>query len=275
MAKILLSGEGGQGVQSIAEIFAEAAERIGRFSVYMPSFGVEQRGGVSVAFLQISEKPIRYPKFSRADIVIAMGDRAVEMIEKYAINETLVIFDGKNIDDNLLEPLRGKIKKYLNLPAKELVTKNLSAKVANILFLGALLNEFPEIKIEAVKKIIEEKFAKYIAKQPELKDLNFRALEAGLDFAKNHQNQEFKGVVRQEVQRVYADEHKTWERFPEYCKGCGLCIVRCPVKCLSFSQDLNFLGTQTPQIDIAKCTSCMLCQQTCPDGAIRVTKRDL
>ena len=43
VVKIALAGEGGQGVQSIAEILAEAANEQGKQALYIPNFGVEQR----------------------------------------------------------------------------------------------------------------------------------------------------------------------------------------------------------------------------------------
>ena len=46
--KIVLAGEGGQGVQSIAKILVEAGYEAGKQVLYIPNFGVEQRGGVSV-----------------------------------------------------------------------------------------------------------------------------------------------------------------------------------------------------------------------------------
>lgn len=271
--KILLAGEGGQGIQSVAEILGKTAHKQGKIVLYMPSFGVEQRGGVSLAFLQINDKPISYPKFSQADILVAMSDRAITKIKSFLTDESQLIFDGSFISDQTVQSLQGKVKKYLNLPAREIALRDLSSKVTNIVFLGALLKFLPELDLETVKKTIEEKFARYIAKKPELKDLNFKALETGLGFAKNPQNQELKGLEKPEIQREFSDEKKTWSRFPEYCKGCGICLVRCPVKALSFSKDLNFLGTPLPQVDLAKCTACGLCQQACPDGAILVVKK--
>ena len=44
--KIVLAGEGGQGVQSIAKILVEAGYEAGKEVLYIPNFGVEQRGGV-------------------------------------------------------------------------------------------------------------------------------------------------------------------------------------------------------------------------------------
>ncbi|PIU02197.1 ketoisovalerate oxidoreductase, partial [Candidatus Shapirobacteria bacterium CG09_land_8_20_14_0_10_49_15] len=55
--KIIFAGEGGQGVQVIAEILAKAAFWDGQPSLYIPNFGVEQRGGVSLAFVVIDQTP--------------------------------------------------------------------------------------------------------------------------------------------------------------------------------------------------------------------------
>ena len=77
ITKIALAGEGGQGVQSLAEILAEAANQEGKQALYIPNFGVEQRGGVSIAYVQISDGPIGAPKFQKADILIPLSPRAI------------------------------------------------------------------------------------------------------------------------------------------------------------------------------------------------------
>ena len=77
LIRIALAGEGGQGVQSIAEIMAEAAYENNQQALYIPNFGLEQRGGVSIAFIQFSEARIGAPKFQKADVVVALSARAV------------------------------------------------------------------------------------------------------------------------------------------------------------------------------------------------------
>ena len=57
--KIVLAGEGGQGVQSIAKILVEAGYEAGKQILYIPNFGVEQRGGVSIAFCQIADERMK------------------------------------------------------------------------------------------------------------------------------------------------------------------------------------------------------------------------
>lgn len=267
---MLISGEGGQGVQIISKLLAKVAAKTDKFVCYMPQFGVEQRGGASLAFLQISDKPITYPKFGVADITVAMSNRAIKVLENRLSQETIFIFDSSNIDDEHLQAMRSKVTKFLSIPARDYANKNLSTNVTNMIFLGAILNYLPEIKVENVKTALVEK----LAGKEELLEMDQKAIDWGYEYAKSGNGQDFHGKFKKEIQNKREDEKKAWERFPEYCKGCGLCIVRCPVKALTFSNDLNFLGTQMPQVDIGKCTACGLCQLTCPDGAIKVSKKE-
>ena len=268
--KILIGGEGGQGVQIIAEILARTGEKIGKKVNYMPSFGVEQRGGASVAFLQINDKPIAYPKFAIADIIIAMSNRAIKAIESRLDQSSLFIFDSSNINEEVLQTIRPKITNFLALPARDYANRHLSTRVTNMIFLGALLTHLKDFKVDDVKNTLREK----LKEKTELLEMDLKAIDWGLDFAKSGQGQEFKASLKEDIQKKFEDQKKSWERYPEYCKGCGLCLARCPVEALNFSEDLNFLGTQMPQVDINKCTACGLCQQTCPDGAIKVTKKE-
>ncbi len=56
------------------------------------------------------------------------------------------------------------------------------------------------------------------------------------------------------------------------CKGCGLCVLFCPMKVLRMSPNLNAQGQPYPDMaDEARCTTCGMCFRMCPDGAIEVT----
>ncbi len=269
MKKILIAGEGGQGAQSIAEILALAAHKANLKTSYIPNFGVEQRGGVSLAFVQISNDPINYPKFDRADILLIMCNRAVSVVKEFIGENTLVIFDGSFVSDDKLQELQGVVKSYLSLPAKNIAQEKFDLKSTNMLFLGAIYHEILEIPKEMISIAIDEKFAAH----PEFQQNNQKAFEAGLQYATSKPDQQFKGRQKQEVKTVYEDDQKSWERFPQYCKGCMLCAVRCPKNAITMGQDLNFLGTRMPEVDIEKCIACGKCMEICPDGAIKLEKR--
>ncbi len=268
---ILISGEGGLGAQIIGEILVKAAHNLGSYTSYMPNFGTEQRGGVSLAFLQISNKQVTYPKFDSADIIVVMSDRSIPAVEKFITENTLFIFDSSNIDDGILQKLRSKVLKSLNLNAKKYATENFDSKVANMIFLGAILKFLPEIKIDKVRELLSEKLKG--SKNEQFLEMDFKAIDYGARLAEQN-NQEFVGVMRTELQNKWEDDKKIWERFPSLCKGCKLCITRCPAEALTLSNDLGFLSNPMPKVDIDKCTNCKMCQNTCPDGAVSVNSKN-
>jgi len=61
----------------------------------------------------------------------------------------------------------------------------------------------------------------------------------------------------------------------EGCKGCGLCVVHCPSKCL----ELNTLDTNSYGLHYAylaneeTCIACVNCAIMCPDAAITAYKK--
>ena len=53
--------------------------------------------------------------------------------------------------------------------------------------------------------------------------------------------------------------------FPNWCKGCGLCVEFCPAGVLEQGSD-GRVTVARPE----KCTACRWCEQHCPDFAIFV-----
>jgi len=58
----------------------------------------------------------------------------------------------------------------------------------------------------------------------------------------------------------------------DWCKGCNICITRCPVKALEESTKINKRGVYPPKLkDENECNFCRLCELLCPDFAITIT----
>lgn len=157
--KILLAGEGGQGVQLVGELLAKAAFLEGKGSFVIPNFGVEQRGGISLAFVVIDTKAVVYPKFEKADYLIIFCDRAIERVNHYIGPETQVIYGPA-------------------VTVKPGLHTTLPSSAWNIFLLGELLRQTKVVNLETIKTAMEERLGERFAKNPQIRDLDYRALGA-------------------------------------------------------------------------------------------------
>ena len=143
IAKILLAGDGGQGVQTIADIICRSAFAKGLQVSHIPNYGLEQRGGVSLSYIKIDDKQIGYPKFTQPDILVVMSEQARERSKNYW-HKDLKILDVEDFKD-------------------EFSAKKTTAQNLNIFFLGILAKFLEEQKILSVAEIyavLEQKLGK-------------------------------------------------------------------------------------------------------------------
>ena len=102
MVKILLAGDGGQGIQLLSDVICRAAIEHGLYAASIPNYGLEQRGGVSVSFIQIQNTPIVYPKFKTGDLVVILSERSVLRTWRYVGEDTTVIYNASFIPKSLI-----------------------------------------------------------------------------------------------------------------------------------------------------------------------------
>lgn len=207
--RIAMGGEGGQGVQAAADILAEAAYEEGKEALYIPNFGIEQRGGVSLAFVQIGDEPAGSPKFKRADLVVALSGRSLERLKKFIWEGAIILYDSTwlappKVSDQVVgrqsydttapdsfaergltdrrqkfPDITGKVKKIFELPAGEIAMEKLHPRVSNVIILGATARLTEAVQLESVRKALESRLESKIKRDPNLKPLNFKALELG------------------------------------------------------------------------------------------------
>jgi len=268
--KILLAGEGGQGIQVLSKILSQALLNTGYEVSYIPQFGPEQRGTPSVAFVQFGKEKITYPKFSKADFLIILRQRALKMVVPYITAETLVIFDSSTIPRSLISQRNSQV---FGLPATKLAEENFTSKVLNIIVLGALSGKFFNLAKKNVWAEVEKQLSKKLTKSPDLRKLNEQALETGYDFVLEQKKYSHPTYDTSSSAIVSKGSNKIAILIPKLCKGCGICILKCPVAALKFGKTLGVYGTPTPEIDLKKCIACGNCSRFCPDCAIKVVKK--
>lgn len=181
LKRIIIAGEGGQGIQSLAYILTRCAFSQKLSVSYLPNFGVEQRGGVSLAYIQISSDAISFPKFTKADILVLLAPRAEKRIEMYLKKDTVLIFDNSLISENAISHFR--VEKVA-IPASVYAKEHLIPRVFNMIMLGALAAEIDRLKIKKLEKEIIDYFVEKFEKAPQLKHFNLSAVNYGYDMVK-------------------------------------------------------------------------------------------
>jgi 2-oxoglutarate ferredoxin oxidoreductase subunit gamma len=207
--KVVVAGEGGQGIQALAESLALAAYRGGLKALYIPNFGIEQRGGVSLAMVQLSDRSIGAPKFLTADLVVALSPRSLSRTHRYLGEETIVLYDSSMVQaPEIADQVVGlqsydtiapeafaeragyhegptgpkpRNSKFIAIPAADLARKELHPRVFNMIILGAIVALTKAVSLKLVKEALEEKLERRFAADPKLKEHNFRALDLGFD----------------------------------------------------------------------------------------------
>ncbi|MCL5794873.1 MAG: 2-oxoacid:acceptor oxidoreductase family protein [Patescibacteria group bacterium] len=253
MIKILISAEGGQGGQVLAELLCSAAYKAGFKVSQMPHYGVEKRGGISLSYVIISKSPISDPKFSSADIIVATTWRQIEIPKNYQKHSSIII-NGQA----LAKIIRGQKLNYRSL---------------NMAILGILVNELKKCGISLNEKRVEKLIIEKFKNKSDFTD-NINAFNLGLDLERSKYNLSLETILKPQFNPISTKvTGKQYFIFPNLCKGCGLCVEVCPVKALDWSEEnINFLGRTLPRVDITKCIACKRCQNICPECAIKVVK---
>ncbi|NLE21226.1 MAG: 2-oxoacid:ferredoxin oxidoreductase subunit gamma [Actinobacteria bacterium] len=177
LVKTVISGSGGQGVLSLGATLATAAMLEGKHVTYLPSYGVEVRGGTANCAVCVSDEEIASPVASDPDVVVAMNQPSFVRFQGALQSGGLLCANSTLVHT---ETARGDIE-VLAVPMSELASGLGSIKVANMIMLGALIRASDLISYDAMVGNLVEILGKGRAK---LLDLNQRALALGYEYAK-------------------------------------------------------------------------------------------
>jgi 2-oxoisovalerate ferredoxin oxidoreductase beta subunit len=172
--RVKIAGFGGQGVLFAGVILAEAGMRAGRHVSWLPSYGPEMRGGTANCHVVVSERRIGSPLVSEAEVLIAMNRPSLEKFQQEVRPGGVILYNRSLISG---VALREDVR-IVAVPATEIAESVGSAKVANVVMLGAYLACAGFLPEETILGALNEK----AKSRKELAELNAKALRAGRDF---------------------------------------------------------------------------------------------
>lgn len=175
--KTIFSGFGGQGVLSMGFTLANAAMLEGKYVTYLPSYGVEVRGGTANCTVVVSDEEIASPVASEPEFVVAMNQPSFARFQSVLTAGGLICVNSSIVNTT---SARGDIEIF-TVPTSELADKMGTIKVANMIMLGAFLRASNIVSFDFMLTHLQEILGEGKAKMIKL---NKEALEAGYTFVK-------------------------------------------------------------------------------------------
>jgi 2-oxoisovalerate ferredoxin oxidoreductase beta subunit len=167
---IKIAGFGGQGVLLLGQLLAEMGMREGLEVSWLPSYGPEMRSGSAHCHVCLSKQRIGSPLVSRPNVLIAMSEISLRKFAGEVASGGTVIYGREHLPEDFVLPQAQRVC----IPASEIADKLGSAKAANIVMLGALLEETECLSPATALKVLEAK-----VKNSTLLGIDRSALHAG------------------------------------------------------------------------------------------------
>ncbi|MFQ8736569.1 MAG: 2-oxoacid:acceptor oxidoreductase family protein [Bilophila wadsworthia] len=162
LVKCMFSGSGGQGSALMAKLVCEGAMRENLKVVMTQTYGIEQRGGDSTAFIIISDEAIGSPIVENdATIAVALSQSIYEQC-LHGVAPGGMLFTNASLVEN---PGTAEGFTQILLPVSEIAVEVGSVRSVNMVMLGAVIAKTELLKRETIMAVLEETMGR---KKPEL-----------------------------------------------------------------------------------------------------------
>ncbi len=175
--QILIAGFGGQGILFSGKFLAYKGLMEDYQVSWLPSYGPEMRGGTANCNVIISESPVGSPIITTPDVLIAMNTPSLQKYVNTVVSGGQIYVDSSLID---VKVERDDVEVFY-IPATQMAKDAGITTLANMIIVGHLLENNPELSFEGTSEVVEKLVP---AKKAALKELNMKALNMGMTYNK-------------------------------------------------------------------------------------------
>ena len=173
--EIIISGFGGQGGLAIGKNLAEAGMAEGLYVTWAPSYGPEMRGGTANCNVILSDTPVGSPIITAPDVLIAMNLPSLQKYVDSVVPGGQIYVDSALID---VKVERTDVEVFY-IPATSMAKENSIDTLANMIIVGHLLQNHPELSFDGTDTVVEKLVP---PKKAALVELNKKALALGKEY---------------------------------------------------------------------------------------------
>ncbi|MEW5820852.1 MAG: 2-oxoacid:acceptor oxidoreductase family protein [Cyanobacteriota bacterium] len=172
---VIMAGFGGQGILMGGNILVHAAMYEGKYVTWMPSYGVEMRGGTANCTVVMSEQEIGSPVIGHPQNIIVFNLPSKDKFEKLVKPGGFIIVNSSLIEEKVKREDVNVLYMDLNKMAEDLG----EPRSLNMIALGAFIQYTKAVTLEHTKAAIQESFQR----KPAVIEINKKALEYGYNYA--------------------------------------------------------------------------------------------
>ena len=173
---VKIAGFGGQGILLMGQLLAEMGLREHMEVCWLPSYGPEMRSGSAHCHVTLSHERIGTPLISQPEVLIAMNELSLRKFAASVASGGLILYNHTKLPDDF----KVTQARVVCVPASEIADRLGSAKVANVVMLGALLEETECLPAESAVGVLEATVT-----NPKLLELDRLAVAAGRGYIDN------------------------------------------------------------------------------------------
>ena len=173
--QILIAGFGGQGILFSGKFLAYKGLVEELQVSWLPSYGPEMRGGTANCNVILSDSPVGSPIITTPDVLIAMNLPSLQKYVGTVAKGGQIYVDSSLID---VKVERDDVEVFY-VPATQMAKDESIGNLANMIIIGHLLENHPELSFDGVEGVVESLVP---AKKAALKELNMKALNLGKNY---------------------------------------------------------------------------------------------
>ncbi len=167
------AGFGGQGVLLMGQLLAEMGLREQMEVSWLPSYGPEMRSGSAHCYVTLSHERIGSPLISRPAVLVAMNEISLRKFASSVVPGGLILYNAEKLPDDFSVTHA----RVVCIPVSQMADQIGNAKVANVVMLGALLEETGCLPTDTALDVLTD-----TVKNPKLLALDKQAIVAGRDY---------------------------------------------------------------------------------------------
>ena len=173
--QILIAGFGGQGILFAGKFLAYKGLMEDLQVSWLPSYGPEMRGGTANCNVILSESPVGSPIVTRPDVLVAMNLPSLQKYVDTVAPGGQIYVDSALIDEKVT---RTDVEVFY-IPATQMAKDEGIASLANMIIMGCLLQNNPELSFEGTEAVVSKLVPPTKAA---LIELNMKALTLGKEY---------------------------------------------------------------------------------------------